>query len=265
MKSGLALHAKSVVVTGGASNIGRAIALAFAAEGAWVTIFDIDEAQTATTVFDAANLPGTIVGHACDMCDIEAVERGVANVVAAQSGIDVLVNNMGWSRPAWFADIPIEDIRKAVDRNLYSVIYATRAVLPTMAGAGGGSIVSVASDAAFGELRSAVYGAAKGGVVSFMKNIALEYGRKGVRCNVVAPGLVLPPSAKDVGENSLWAVGGDMVIDDKGRGDIVRSIPLRRLTTPADVAGSVLYLASDRLSAQVTGQVISVSGGSQMP
>lgn len=265
MKSGLALAGKSVVVSGGASNIGRAISLAFAAEGARVSIFDIDEAQTAITIRDAADLPGTVIGHICDMCDMAIVERAVSDVVAAQAGIDVLVNNMGWSRPAWFDHIPVEDIRKAVERNLYSVIFATRAVLPVMAKAGGGSIVSVASDAAFGELKSAVYGAAKGGVVSFMKNIALEYGRKGVRCNVVAPGLVLPPSAKDVGENSLWAADGDTVIDEKGRDDILRSTPLRRLTTPADVAGSVLYLASDRLAAQVTGQVISVSGGNQMP
>jgi NAD(P)-dependent dehydrogenase (short-subunit alcohol dehydrogenase family) len=176
----------------------------------------------------------------------------------------VLVNNVGWSRPAWFADISVKEMDKAITLNLMSTIHATRAALPLMVERGG-SIVSVASDAAFGELKSSVYGAAKGGIISFMKNMALEYGRRGIRCNVVAPGLVLPPGPDDVGEGSLWAIGGSAVIDEKGRADILKTIPLRRLTTPEDIAGSILFLASDRLSAQVTGQVFSVSGGRQMP
>jgi len=263
--TGLGLAGKSAVVTGGASNIGRAIALALAGEGAMVSILDIDREQGARTIAAASDLLGTVHLVPCDMCDAPAVSDAIAAVAADRGGIDTLVNNMGWSKPAWFADIDLADMQRAVDRNLMSTIYAARAALPIMAARGGGSIVSVASDAAFGELKSAVYGAAKGGVISFMKNIALEYGRSGVRCNVVAPGLVLPPGPEDIGESSLWAVGGEEVIDAKGRADILKTIPLRRLTTPIDVAGAILFLASDRLSAQVTGQVISVSGGRQMP
>lgn len=265
MTSGLGLAGTSAVVTGGASNIGRAITLTLAAEGATVSMLDIDREQGERTVADAAGLPGTVRLFPCDMCDAAAVSEAIAAIAADRGRIDTLVNNMGWSKPAWFGDIDLDDMHRAVDRNLMTTVYAARAALPVMVAGGGGSIVSVASDAAFGELKSAVYGAAKGGVISFMKNLALEYGRKNIRCNVVAPGLVLPPGPEDIGEASLWAVGGEQVIDEKGRADILKTIPLRRLTTPDDVAGAILFLASDRLSAQVTGQVISVSGGRQMP
>lgn len=265
MAQGLCLEGKSVVVTGGASNIGRAIALAMVDEGADVTILDIDRAQGERTVAAAADLSGSIHLVTCDMCVAGQVDGAFAAVIAKRNHIDVLVNNMGWSRPAWFADISLEEIDFTITRNLSSTIYATRAALPALVANGGGSIVSIASDAAFGELKSSVYGATKGAILSFMKGIALEYGRKKIRCNVVAPGLVLPEDPDAVGEASLWAIGDKAVIDNKGREDILRTIPLRRLTTPDDVAGAVLFLASDRLSAQVTGQVISVSGGRHMP
>ena len=261
---GMGLEGRSVVVTGGASNIGRAIALALVGEGAVVTILDIDRVQGERTVEAANGLPGEMHLVRCDLCEPAEVDTAFATVIETRGRIDVLVNNVGWSRPAWFGDIGLDEIDVTIRRNLSSTIYATRAAIPAMA-KHGGSIISVASDAAFGELKSSVYGAAKGGVVSFMKNMALEYGRNGIRCNVIAPGLVLPPGPESVGEHSLWAVRDGDVISDKGRNDILRSIPLRRLTTPDDVAGAILFLASDRLSAQVTGQVISVSGGSQMP
>ncbi|MGE4324099.1 MAG: SDR family NAD(P)-dependent oxidoreductase [Sphingobium sp.] len=264
MTKGLGLEGKSVVVTGGASNIGRAVALALADEGAAVTIMDIDRAQGERTVAAAAGLPGAMRLVPCDFGVPAEIEAAFEAVGRAYGAIDTLVNNVGWSRPAWFRDVSLAEMDKAIALNLMSTIHATRAALPHMVERGG-SIVSVASDAAFGELKSAVYGAAKGGIISFMKNMALEYGRHGIRCNVVAPGLVLPPGPDDVGAGSLWAIGGSTVIDDKGRADILKTIPLRRLTTPDDVAGAILFLASDRLSAQVTGQVFSVSGGRQMP
>ena len=265
VRPGLDLEGKSVVVTGGASNIGRAIVLAMAAEGARVTLLDIDADQSHRTVQEARALSADVDVIRCDVTDLDAVGKAVADTVELRGGIDVLVNNVGWNRPAWFADVSFEEIDKALRINLLSALYCTRATLPTMAAAGGGSVVAVASDAAFGELRTSVYGAAKAGVVGLMKGLAHEYGRRNVRFNVVAPGLVLPPGPEAVGEHSLWSVGDGEVIDDKGRADILKSIPLRRLSTPDDVAGAVLFFASERLASQITGQVISVSGGKHMP
>ena len=263
--TGLGLAGASAIVTGGASNIGRAITLALAAEGAHVSMLDIDADQARRTAAEADGLTGTVTVVPCDTTEPAQVDAAVTTVVDRSQRIDVLVNNVGWSRPAWFADVTLEEMDKAVRVNLMSTIYCTRAVLSTMRAQGRGAIVSVASDAAFGELRSSVYGAAKGGVISFTKGLAREAGRDGVRLNVVAPGLVLPSGPEASRPDSLWSDGEDEVMDDRGRHDILRSIPLRRLTAPEDVAGSVLYLASHRLAAQVTGQVISVSGGRQMP
>ncbi|MGJ9413218.1 SDR family NAD(P)-dependent oxidoreductase [Aeromicrobium sp. CF4.19] len=263
---GLGLAEASVVVTGGASNIGRAIVLSAAAEGARVTIWDIDVEQAERTADVARRGGGDVSVVRCDATEPDAVDAAVAATVAERGSIDVLVNNVGWNRPAWFASVTAEDMDKAVRVNLMSATYATRAVLPLMEGSGrGGSVVSVASDAAFGELRTSVYGAAKAGVVALMKALALEYGRKGIRFNVVAPGLVIPPGPESVGKDSLWAVGEQDVIDETGREHIRAAVPLRRLSTPEDVAGSVLFFASERLSRQLTGQVVSVSGGKHMP
>lgn len=261
----LGLGGRPAIVTGGASNIGRAITLAMAREGATVFMIDYDEVQAERTLTAAETLAGEVVFVRGDLTDRADVDRAVARIVTMTPTIEVLVNNVGWSRPAWFGDIPIDEIDKAVDVNLMATIHVTRAVLPLIVAGGGGSVVSVASDAAFGELRSSVYGAAKGGVVAFTKGLAREYGRSAVRLNVVAPGLVVPPSADDVGERSLWAGGEEDVVDERARTDILKSVPLRRLTTPEDVASVVLFFASERMSRQVTGQVVSVSGGRAMP
>lgn len=262
---GLGLSGTSVVVTGGASNIGRAIVLAAAAEGARVTIWDIDIDQAERTATEARRLTDEVGVIRCDTTDHQAVANAVTATIASRGTIDVLVNNVGWNRPAWFGAVELGEIEKALRVNLLAATYTTRAVLPTMEANRSGSVISIASDAAFGELRTSVYGAAKAGVVALMKALALEYGRKGIRFNVVAPGLVIPPGPEAVGKDSLWAVGDDEVIDEKGRTDVLKSLPLRRLTTPEDVAGSVLFFASNRLSRQLTGQVISVSGGKHMP
>jgi 2-hydroxycyclohexanecarboxyl-CoA dehydrogenase len=266
-RPGLGLEGTSIVVTGGASNIGRAIVLAAVAEGARVSIWDVDVDQAERTAAEATALGAEHdpVVVDCDTTVPAQVEAAAAATLAANGGIDVLVNNVGWNRPDWFGGLTENDIDKAIRVNLLSATYATRAVLPAMVEQGGGSVVAVASDAAFGELKTSVYGAAKAGVVALMKALALEYGRHGVRCNVVAPGLVLPPGPEAVGVNSLWAIGGSTVIDERGRSDILASLPLRRLTTPEDVAGSVLFFASERLARQLTGQVVSVSGGRHMP
>jgi NAD(P)-dependent dehydrogenase (short-subunit alcohol dehydrogenase family) len=131
--------------------------------------------------------------------------------------------------------------------------------------AGSGSIVFIASDAAFGEIRQGVYGTTKAGLIALARTVAKEHGRHGIRANVICPGLVLPESAEAVGATSLWAVGKDSVFTEKQIDSLRKGIPLRRLTTAQDIANAVVWISSECSARQVTGQVFSVSGGYSMP
>jgi 2-hydroxycyclohexanecarboxyl-CoA dehydrogenase len=125
--------------------------------------------------------------------------------------------------------------------------------------------VYISSDAAFGQIRQAVYGTTKAGLIALARTVAKEHGRHGIRSNVVAPGLVLPAGADAIGSGSLWAGGSDAVFDDRQIESITRALPLRRLTEAVDVANAVVWVSSELAARQVTGQVLSVSGGFSMP
>ena len=258
----LGLAGKSVIVTGGASNIGRAISQAFAAEQAIVSILDRDAKQLQRTVADIRAAGGDAAGFELDVTDSQATASIIARVEQERGPVAVLVNNVGWNGDArFFLDLTPERWDKAYRLNLFPTFNVTHAVLPAMVERREGSIVSIASDAAFGEYRMADYGAMKAGVLAFTRTIAKEYGRFGIRANAVAPGLVLPDSA-DIGEGSLWSA--DINFGEKEVRNIEAGIPLRRLTEAADIAWSVLFFASER-ARQLTGQVVSVSGGFAMP
>ncbi|TWT15221.1 SDR family NAD(P)-dependent oxidoreductase [Reyranella sp. CPCC 100927] len=258
----LGLTGKTVVVTGGASNIGRAISQEFAREGARVAILDRDAAQTRKTVEEIKGAGGHASGYDLDVTDVDATAATIAAVERDQGAVDVLVNNVGWNGKAeFFLNLPPERWQKAFQLNLFSTLNVTRAVLPGMVDRRGGAIVSIASDAGFGEFRMADYGAMKAGVLAFTRTVALEYGRYGIRANTVAPGLVVPaPDA--VGDGSLWSI--DIGMGPKEVQNIESRMPLRRRSEAVDIAWSVLFLASDR-ARQLTGQVMSVSGGFVMP
>ncbi len=253
----LGFAGKVVVVTGGASNIGRAIAREFAREGAKVAIFDRDLKQAERT---AAEIGAT--AYALDVTDVDATAAAVATVEDQLGPIAILVNNVGWNGKAeFFLGLTPERWHKAFQLNLFSTFNVTRPVLARMVERRAGSIVSIASDAGFGEYRMADYGAMKAGVLAFTRTIAKEYGRYGIRANAVAPGLVIP-AEEDIGEGSLWKT--DTGMGPKEIQNIEAGIPLRRRSEAVDIAWSVLFLASER-ARQLTGQVVSVSGGFQMP
>ena len=258
----LELNKQVVIVTGGASNIGRAISEQFAAEGAQVAILDRDEKQLADTVQRIAGQGGHVVPFPVDVTDEAAVKQTVARVERELGPVAVLVNNVGWMGTAnFFLDLPTERWSKTYQLNLFSTLNVTHAVLPHMVERRKGSVVNISSDAAFGEFRTADYGAMKAGILAFTRTIAKEYGRFGIRANAVAPGLVLPePDA--VGAGSLWA--GDPGMGEAEIRNIERGIPLRRRSEAVDIAWTVLFLASAR-ARQLTGQVVSVSGGFAMP
>ncbi|MCW2748906.1 MAG: oxidoreductase, short chain dehydrogenase/reductase family protein [Aeromicrobium sp.] len=263
----LGLEGASVIVTGGASNIGRGIVHGFAAEGSRIVICDIDEAQ-AEKVRGEALERGAAAAVVCavDLTEPGAAERAVSTAVESCGRLDVLVNNAGWSVPGFIAtDTDRDKWQRTVEINFFTAIATTQAALPTMKDAGSGSIIFIASEAAFGQIRQGVYGATKAAVVALARTTAKEHGRHGIRSNIVCPGLVMPDGPDAVGASSLWAVGLDNVFDDKQIEFLMKDTPLRRLTTADDVASSVLWLASEKAARQITGQLFSVSGGYTMP
>ena len=132
--------------------------------------------------------------------------------------------------------------------------------------AGRGALVFLSSDSAFGAVRQGIYGTTKAGLIALARTVAREHGRHGIRANVVAPGLVVPPEEETVGAGSVWARTGDDPLFTPGQLDsIVATQPLRRPTTPDDVANAVLWISSETAARQVTGQVVAVGGGSSMP
>ena len=263
----LGLAGARVVVTGGASNIGRGIVHEFATEGARVVINDIDQPQAEKVRAEALEMGAAAVELAiADLTTSAGADTAIGRAIDAWGGIDVLVNNAGWSVPGFIAtDTDRDKWQATIEINLFSAISATQAAIGPMKDAGGGSIVFIASDAAFGQIRQGVYGASKAAVVALARTTAREHGRHGIRSNVVCPGLVIPDGPDAIGARSLWAVGQDAVFNQNQIDYMIKDTPLRRLTTAEDIGRAVLWFSSPRAARQVTGQLISVSGGYTMP
>ena len=239
------LEGKKALVTGGASGIGAAIARRLAAEGADVTIGDLN-LEAATEV------AGEISGLAIEL-DVTDLGSAQAAVESAGAPIDILVNNAGTDEFGFFAQTTPEQWDKVIGVNLRGVLNCTYAALPGMQEAGYGRMVNIASEAGrVGSKGSAVYSAAKGGVIAFMKVIARENGRYNVTANSIAPGPIETPllmGAKEFGEI------GEKVIET-----MKDATQMKRLGQPDEVAAAVAFLASDD-AAYVTGETLGVSGG----
>jgi len=258
----LGLKNKAVIVTGGASNIGRAIVLGFAHEGAKITIGDIDTTQADAVAKEAAAAGAAAVEVAtCDVTDLMQVQAMFKQTSDAFGSVDVLVNNVGWDRLMYFTQTTPDLWEKIIRVNFVGMLNCTYTALALMAPQNHGTIVSISSDASRqGEPREAVYGGMKAGVNSFMKTIAKENGRNGIRCNVVCPGVTIPEVDAEVGANSMWVNKDTMFTPEQ---QIARSLPLKKIGRPSDVANAVVFLASDA-AGHITGQVLSVSGGYSM-
>jgi 2-hydroxycyclohexanecarboxyl-CoA dehydrogenase len=262
----LALEGKTAIVTGGGSNIGRAIVLAFAGQGTNVAIAELDEAQGAE-VAKEANAPGKgdVVNIRTDVTNWNSVQGMMKRTLDRFGQVDILVNVVGWVRDDFFVKKPREDWEKEIARNFWSDINCTRAVLDHMMERKYGRIISIGSDAArVGQLREAVYSGCKGAVISMTKSLARELGRYGITVNAVCPGVVVPASADVTTSESMWTddmlkIFGTAEAQEK----IAKGIPVGRVGTADDIANAVLFLASDRADF-ITGQTISVDGGYTM-
>jgi len=260
----LGLYGKSVIVTGGASNIGRAITLAFAKEHAAITIGDIDLPQAEIVAQEALKLGASNVQVVkCDVTDLEEVKTLFSEAVRINQTVDILVNNVGWDDLKFFTQTDPDFWHKVIQVNFVGVLNCTHTALAIMIPNNKGSIVSISSDASRqGEPREAVYGGMKAGINSFMKTIAKENGRYGIRCNVVCPGVTVPDEDQ-VGEKSMWSNVESMFTQEQLE-KIAKTLPLKKIGRPEDIANSVLFLAADTVAGHVTGQVLSVSGGYSM-
>jgi 2-hydroxycyclohexanecarboxyl-CoA dehydrogenase len=246
------LEGRIALVTGGASGIGAATARRLAAEGARVAIADVD-LDGARAV--AGEIDGVAV--AMDIADAAAVRAGVGEVETALGPLDVLVNNAGTDRFAFFVhtDEALWDLVLGV--NLRGTIAVTHAVLGGMQERGRGAIVNVASEAGrVGSQGSVVYSAAKGGVISFTRALAREAARYRVRVNAVAPGPIETPLL-----NAAEEIYGE--IGARLKQGMIAATAMGRIGEPEEVAAVIAFLASDDAS-YLTGQTLNVSGGLSM-
>lgn len=244
---------RTVVITGAAHGIGRAIAMAFAAQGARVWLADLLEAELND------NAPACIAAGAAAaeavVVDVTSREQ-VAALFERSGGADVLVNVAGGvlgqvGQP--IEEVTAEQWQKVLDVNLTGTFNCSQAAVPGMKQRGGGRIVNISSGAGLRVSLTGIqaYASAKAGQIGFTRQLAHELGQFGITVNNVAPGFVLSNPATE----KQWASYGE-----DGQQALINSIATRRLGRPEDIANAVLFFASDAAS-WVTGQVLSVDGG----
>jgi NAD(P)-dependent dehydrogenase (short-subunit alcohol dehydrogenase family) len=243
------LTGKVAFVTGAASGIGFACARRFAEEGAVVIGCDLNQAPDWGRVQQSAPAAGFIV---LDVCDFAALEAAVADTVRAHQRIDILVTAAGTATGGPVHLLPIEEWDRVQNVNLKGTFLTAKAVLPVMMQQRAGSIITLGSvEGLEGSEGGSTYNASKGGVVLLTKNIAMDYGRLGIRANCICPGMIETPL--------FWAtMGGDHFAPYRER--IREQHKLGRLGQPEEIAGAAFFLASDDASF-VTGQSLAVDGG----
>jgi 2-hydroxycyclohexanecarboxyl-CoA dehydrogenase len=244
------------LVTGAASGIGRAIALALAEHGCAIAVADLQEDASGEVAGQAQAAGAQALAVRIDVTDGASVAAAVEQATETLGPIAVLVNCAGWDELKPFLETDEAFWRKVIAINYEGCLRVTHAVLGGMAERGYGRIVSIASDAArVGSSGEAVYAGAKAGVVAFSKTIAREHARDGVTANVVCPGPTETPLLQGMAEQ---AADSERLVTA-----LSRAVPMRRLGQPQDAAAAVAFLASER-AGYITGQTLSVSGGLTM-
>jgi 3-oxoacyl-[acyl-carrier protein] reductase len=251
---------RTVIVTGGAGGIGRAVCTGFAAEGAAVAVADTNADAVAASVEQLRETGGSAgsEGFVLDVRDSTAVHQLMADVHAGFGGPHLLITLAGGSlgTPRDLADITPDDVELVLGVNVRGTLLCCQAALPYMVDAGGGAIVTVSSIG--GRQPSPVtgvpYATAKAAVLGLTRRLAHEAGRHGIRVNAIAPGLVLTDRLAGMVE----------AMDPAERQSVLDAIPLRRLPELGEIVEPILFLASDAAS-YITGVVLDVNGGRFMP
>jgi len=242
-------------VTGAGRGIGRAIALRLAKAGLAIGVTDLDGTTAASVAAEIGAAGGRVTSVVADVTSPESMRGAVASVEGALGPIGVLVNNAGWDEFHFFAETEPAFWDKVIAVNYRGVLATTHAVLGGMVARRQGRIVSIASDAGrVGSTGESVYSGCKGAVIAFSKALAREVARYNITVNTVAPGV----TDTQLLHNVMQGDRGARILEA-----VKRTVPLGRLGTPEDVAGTVAYLVSDEAQ-YMTGQVLSISGGLTM-
>jgi 3-oxoacyl-[acyl-carrier protein] reductase len=253
MRDDLDFSGKTVLVTGGAQGIGRAIVEGFAWRGARVVIADLDLAGAEAVSSDLRASGYQVDAMGVDLADATAITRMIAGLEQRTGRLDVLVHNAGYFPLTPFAEITPAVLERTLAVNLSALFWLTQAALPMFRRQGQGCVLVTSSvtgpRVAYPGLSH--YAASKAGVNGFIRNAALELAAENIRVNGVEPGMIATPAMANLGDAQV-------------NHDIARRVPLGRLGKPSDIAGAMLFLASD-LAAYITGQTLIVDGGSTLP
>lgn len=243
------LSGKVSIVTGAGSGIGRASAIRFAEEGAFVTCVDLNEEAARETANDIGEVAE---GVGADVSDPDEVNRYTEGTVERWGRLDVVFNNAGVNLPTVFHQASDQLIDRTLNVNVKGVMYGCRAAIPHMLRAGSGSIINTSSvNGLVAEPFLSVYAASKGAIIMLSKGIALDYAKQGIRCNAIAPGWVDTP----INYAHAEMLGGL----EKVYATIDSFQPIGRPGEPREIANVALFLASDE-SSFVTGSVVVADG-----
>ncbi|MFV0497719.1 MAG: 3-oxoacyl-[acyl-carrier-protein] reductase [Candidatus Fimivivens sp.] len=242
------LNNKTAIVTGGSRGIGRAIALALAAQNAKVAIlYAGNEAAAQATVEEAQNNGYAMTAVQCDVADSDATKTTVATLLSEWGQIDILVNCAGITRDGLIMRMKDEDFDSVIATNLKGAFLMTRQCAAPMMKRRTGRIINIASVSGLsGNAGQANYSAAKAGMVGLTKSVARELAGRGITCNAIAPGFI---------ETDMTAALSEKVLAAS-----LENVPMNRMGTPEEVASLAVYLCSEG-AAYITGEVIRIDGG----
>lgn len=242
---------KNVLVTGASRGIGRHIAEAFAQAGSNVVLNASRESDHFSAVLDEFKEKGySFAGYACDVSDANAVTRMMDFFNEKFGSVDILINNAGITRDMFLMKMTEDQWDNVMDINLKGVFNCTKACIRSMMKNRWGRVINISSVVGLiGNPGQANYAASKAGMIGFSKSVAKEVGKKGITCNVIAPGFI----ESDMTE----------VLSDDIKAKYLEGIPVGRIGQAEDVAKAVMFLAGDD-SSFITGQVLNVDGGMVM-
>jgi NAD(P)-dependent dehydrogenase (short-subunit alcohol dehydrogenase family) len=248
------LDSKVVLLSGGASDIGRATALRLATEGAAVVVGDVTLEGAEAVAEEVAAAGGQALGLRCDVRREDSVSAFVERAVAAFGGVDCIDHNVAWSHPRLDTDAVGVDLGvwdRVIETTTRGALLLARHAIPAMVARGGGSIVTISSGTStIGESTRVAYGVSKAALNQLTRHLAVRYARDGIRANAIAPGFILTETAAAQVPAAVQA-------------RLAEANPTRRLGTPDDIARVVVFLCSDA-AAYVNGQVLHVDGGHQI-
>jgi len=239
---------RRVIVTGGTKGLGKAIALAFAGQGAWVAAnYSSDEESARTAEAALGGLTEKFMIFQADISVPAEAEKMVTHILDAWEHVDILVNNAGIIRDRMLLFLNEDDWDRVLDVNLKGTYLCSRLVIKSMISRRFGRIINMTSPSALtGRASQTNYAASKGGIISFGKSLSKEVARLGITVNAVCPGVISTPMTD--------------TLDQKTKAELLRMIPAGKFGEPEDIARAVLFLASEK-AGYITGQVLTVDGG----